>query len=66
MECECRRRGGEECGEGRECGVILGEEGWREKMEEGGGDTGGVEAVSVGEKGERTEWRLVCEGSVVS
>ena len=63
---------GEECGERvegvGESGVILGEEGgegWRERMEEvwmGGGDSGWVEAVSVGGKGERTEWRLVGEG----
>ena len=28
----------------------------------GRGDSGGVEAVGVGGKGERTEWRLVGEG----
>ena len=64
--------GGEECGEriegAGESGVVLGEEGgegWREKREEvwvGWGHSGGVEAVRVGGKGERTECMWVGEG----
>ena len=62
MSASVGEEGGDECGErvegAEESGVILGEEGgegWRERVEEvwmGGGDSGGVEDVGVGGKGE--------------